>query len=70
MKLKPVLDAYGGPYHDKYRVWTGVLVLVRLVLALVTSLSDSVSISITTLMGLAVLFITIHCFARDVYRKW
>ena len=70
VKLKPVLDAYGGPYHDKYRVWTGVLVLVRLVLALITSLSDSVSISISALMGVAVLLITIHCIARDIYRKW
>ena len=70
VKLKPVLDAYGGPYHDKYRVWTGVLVLVRLVLALITSLSDSVSISISALVGVAVLLITIHCIARDIYRKW
>ena len=68
--MKPVLDAYGGPYHDKYRVWTGVLVLVRLVLALITSLSDSVSISISALVGVAVLLITIHCIARDIYRKW
>ena len=70
IKLKPVLDAYGGPYHDKYRVWTGVLVLVRLMLALITSLSDSMPISISALMGVAVLLITIHCIARDVYRKW
>ena len=23
-RLKPLLDAYGGPYKDKYRFWTGV----------------------------------------------
>ena len=70
VKLKPVLDAYGGPYHDKYRVWTGLLVVVRLLLALITSLSDSMSISISALMGVAVLLITIHCIAQQVYRKW
>ena len=29
-KLKPLLDAYGGPYKDKCRFWTGVTLLVRL----------------------------------------
>ena len=29
-KFKPLLDAYGGPYKDKYRFWTGVTLLVRL----------------------------------------
>ena len=27
-RLKPVMDAYGGPYSDKFRVWTGFLLLV------------------------------------------
>ena len=28
VKLKPVMDAYGGPYCDKFRVWTGFMLLV------------------------------------------
>ena len=27
-RLKPVMDAYGGPYCDKFRVWTGFMLLV------------------------------------------
>ena len=27
-KFKPLLDAYGGPYKDKYRFWTGVTLIV------------------------------------------
>ena len=27
-RLKPLLDAYGGPYKDKYRFWTGVTLMV------------------------------------------
>ena len=28
-KLKPLLDAYAGPYKDKYRFWFGLLLLIR-----------------------------------------
>ena len=31
-RLKPVLDAYTGPYKDKYRFWTGLLLIVRSIL--------------------------------------
>ena len=31
-KMKPVLDAYQGPYKDKFRFWTGFLLVVRVVL--------------------------------------
>ena len=30
--LKPLLDAYTGPYRDKYHFWTGLLLLVRVIL--------------------------------------
>ena len=31
-KIKPPLDAYQGPYTDKFRCWTGVMLVVRNVL--------------------------------------
>ena len=31
-KLKPLLDAYTGPYKDRYHFWTGFLLLVRVFL--------------------------------------
>ena len=31
-KLKPILDAYQGPYKDKVRYWTGLMLVVRLTL--------------------------------------
>ena len=31
-KIKPLLDAYQGPYRDKFRYWTGLLLLVRIIL--------------------------------------
>ena len=33
-KLKPLIDAYTGPYQDKYHFWTGFLLLVRNILYL------------------------------------
>ena len=70
VSLKPILDAYGGPYKDKYRPWTGVLLLVRVILALITSLSDSKFASISALMCVMVILITIHCLAHGIYTKW
>ena len=32
IKLKPLLDAYQGPYKDRFRHWTGVMLLLRTVL--------------------------------------
>ena len=34
-RLKPLFDSYAGPYKDKYRFWTGMLLVVRTVLIVV-----------------------------------
>ena len=34
-KLKPFLDAYQGPYNNKYRYWTGLMLVVRVLLFIV-----------------------------------
>ncbi len=36
-KVKPLLDAYQGPYKVRYRCWTGVMLVVRLILFAVFS---------------------------------
>ena len=35
VRLKPFIDSYTGPYKDKYRFWTGLLLIVRLILTTV-----------------------------------
>ena len=35
IKLKPLLDAYQGPYKDSFRYWTGLMLLVRTALFMV-----------------------------------
>ena len=41
MRLKPLYDAYGGPYKDEYRSWTEVLLVVRCLLALFTAFKNN-----------------------------
>ena len=36
-KFKPLFDAYMGPYKDRYRYWTGMLLLARVVLIVLFS---------------------------------
>ena len=37
VRIKPLLDAYQGPYKDNHRHWTGVMLLLRMVLFVVFS---------------------------------
>ena len=59
LKFKPIFDAYDGPCKDKYRFWTGLLLLVRLVLLFVASFSaksdDVLTAVITTVAILIVM---------------
>ena len=32
VRIKPLLDAYMGPYKDKHRYWTGLMLVVRIIL--------------------------------------
>ena len=40
LKLKPFFDAYFGPLKDNHRYWTGVLLLSRMILSLITILDQ------------------------------
>ena len=55
-KLKPLFDAYTGPYKDKYRFWTGFLFIVRTILFLIFTLSNPG-------LNLAAVSITSTCLA-------
>ena len=71
-KLKPILDAYTGPYKDKYRFWTGLMLLARLTLLLayaVNSLGDAYFNVFLT--GIVVLFlIAFECIFLGIYKRW
>ena len=66
--MKPFFDAYGGPYKDKCRFWTGFLLLVRVVLALVVSLDIDATISLDVLTSLLFVIISMYFLLRGIYR--
>ena len=41
VQLKPLIDAYTGPFKDKYRFWTGLCVTVRLLLTVIFSFTTT-----------------------------
>ena len=67
-KLKPFIDAYGGPHKDKFHYWTGVLVLLRVVLALVIALTDDPIISSNMLVVVLVALVMFQC-SKTVYKS-
>ena len=70
-KLKPLFDAYTGPYLDRYRFWTGFLLLVRSILLLIFAFNTlgepRLNLLVITLasLSLAALFGALH----PVYQK-
>ena len=40
-KLKPFFDAYTGPYRANHRYWTGLLLVVRIILLVIFSLNQN-----------------------------
>ena len=67
--IKPFFDAYGGPYKDKCRFWTGFLLLVRLVLALVVSVDTEATVSLDVLTSILVVINFMYLPLRGVYQQ-
>ena len=66
--MKPFFDAYGGPYKDKCRFWTGFLLLVRVALALVVSLDIGGTISLDVLTFMLIIIVILYIFLMRIYR--
>ena len=71
-KLKPLFDAYTGPYKDRYRFWPGLLLFLLGILFFLFDLDH------LNRPGTKLVFTAIGCFTafalawvcRGVYRKW
>ena len=71
-KLKPLFDAYTGPYKDRYRFWAGLLLLFLSILFCLFALDhlDKPSTKLTlTAIGCFFIFALVWVF-HGVYRKW
>ena len=49
-KFKPLLDAYQGPYKDKYYYWIGLQLLMRAVFFRISSLDRNTNITVSILL--------------------
>ena len=70
LRLKPLFDVYTGPYKDRHRYWTGLLLLVRTVLFLIFSLNTRGSADINLLaICLTVLSLFMHGVLFGIMHK-
>ena len=70
-KLKPLLDAYGGPYKDKYRFWTGVTLMVRLTVTVTFSFTSGglAFINAYIITTIVVGIFIVWSFTKGVYKE-
>ena len=68
--MKPFFDAYGGPYKDKCRFWTGFLLLIRVILSLVVLLDTDATASLDVLTSILIVIIFIYLLLKGMYRHY
>ena len=69
--FKPLLDAYRGPYKDKFRFWTGVTLMVRLTLTVTFSFTSRKVVAINSCIIITVVagIFIFWSFTKGVYKK-
>ena len=71
-KFKLLLDAYTGPYRDKHRYWTGLLLLVRIALFTVFSANTTGNAAIN-LLAIALTIVSLFVYTSIIggpYKLW
>ena len=66
-RLKPLLDAYQGPYKDKRYYWTGLQLVIRAVLFAISSLDRNINLTVGII--LLTLLSGIHGLLRPLKSK-
>lgn len=69
-KLKPLFDSYAGPYKDKYRFWTGMLLVVRTLLIILFTINAAGSVDFNLLIISVVSCALLMAHSNGVYKKW
>ena len=68
-KLKPVFDSYAGPYKDKYRFWTGMLLVARTLLLILFTANTEASIDFSSLVVLVVSVLLLLANTNGAYKS-
>ena len=69
-RLKPVFDSYAGPYKDRYRMWTGLLLVTRTVLLILFSFNFTGSPNFNYFVILVTSLALLLLSTRRIYKKW
>ena len=71
-KIETIFDAYGGPYKDKYRFWTGlVLLTILLILSVITCISNTHKTTVLSAIISCVAFLfSLSITLGGVYKEW
>ena len=69
-RLKPLLDAYQGPYNDRFRCWTGVMLMVRNVLffGFAVNVLGNPVLNLELIITVVIFLLTLMWLAGKVYK--
>ena len=69
--VKPFLDAYHAPYTDKHRYWTGLMLLLRLVLFLISAVNvlGDPNVNLLVIASITAAILPIILGSR-IYKTW
>ena len=70
IKFKPFFDAYGGPYKDKYRFWTGLVLLTRLLILSVIILNTHKTTVLSAIISSVAFLFSLSITLGGVYKEW
>ena len=70
-RFMPLFDAYTGPYKHKHRYWTGVLLLVRVIILMIFTLNqtNNPAINLITIQVVSSALATYASYV-GVYKNW
>ena len=71
--VKPFLDAYHAPYTNKHRYWTGLTLLLRFILFLISAVNalGDPSVNLLAIGSTCVAILTLPTvFSTRIYKKW
>ena len=72
-KIKSFLDTYHAPYSDKHRYWTGLMLLFRFVLFLISAVNalGDPSVNLVAIGSTTVVILTLAAiFGSRIYKTW
>ena len=69
-RLRPFLDVYHAPYKDCHRYWTGLLLLIRIILTGIALSVDEHLATITPIVTVILILQLWGWLSSGLYRKW